>query len=544
MSIRNRLTALFVMVIVLPLVIALLYLYSSGLEGDRKRLENNAIEQIGASIERDLQIMSSAADMLASNPTVRQYLSIPTNEQIVDEQFDEMLTLRSIVSIIDQRKPIFAVRLFVAQDKMYTADRINLLDMDLFLNNPHFANASVRTMFTPVYTNRYLGQGTQEILSCVRLITHTRRVTEQVGGVAIDMQAEHLAETMRAWQSERLVSIALMDENGGVILSDGVAKAPSRFEYLVERKIAGTQWRLSAVFRSGLARFFPSGGGVALPVGMYIVAAALMMLLISLLIVRKISSRIGRMVETFTDAEPKAEKPSSGIFSSLDHAMDEAHLMIVRQQTQAREALEMELRLLQAQINPHFLYNTLDSIGWMIQGNRTDAATEAIIALARYLRIALSKGADVIRVCEEVDMAQLYAAIQQRRLEDSFTIECDVEAEAESCLLPKMTLQPIIENAILHGKAKHISVYVYTEADALVLSVTDDGMGMDEQSLAAMMQRKADPSHGYGIYNVNKRIRLFSGEKEGFGLEAESEAGKYTSFIVRVARVMADSSNE
>lgn len=553
MSIRNRLTGLFVMVIVVPLVLALLYLYLSGIESERRRLESTAVEQIGASIERDLQLVDNAANIMATNPTIRAYLSTSAESQIVDDQFDEMNALRNIISITDQSRPIHAIRLFMQENKLYIADQISFFTMDSFWKNPQFANASGGPYFTGVYTQAYLGQGSARVISSVRLIMHETYIMRAVGAVAVDMRASYLLELLNAWGGERVSRISLLDIQGEVIVTTngGAYVEPAR-GYTLSRDIVGTSWRLVATFDTGLhGLLFSREHGAVLPVGVYIVAAAVLMLVIAMLVVRRISGRIGRMVEVFSGVKRgkmeeqewlQATSTSHGIFSSIDRAVDEAQQMLISRQAQERAAMRMELKLLQAQINPHFLYNTLDSIGWMIQGEQVKNASQAIVALAKYLRLALSRGSDVITVRQEMEMARLYAWIQSQRQEGALEIACVLEPEAEACLLPKMTLQPIIENAILHGHATRIDIDIYAEGDRLVLSVSDNGVGLDKDEIADLLTQP-DPNRGYGIYNVNQRIQLFSDQAHGCGIEVDSEKGRYTTFTLQLARIVQDHNN-
>ena len=110
-----------------------------------------------------------------------------------------------------------------------------------------------------------------------------------------------------------------------------------------------------------------------------------------------------------------------------------------------------ELKALQSQINPHFLYNTLDMILWMAQKDEKENIQEVVYALSDYYKLILNKGEDFVPLIDELRLCEKYAAIQQKRFKGKIRFEIEVEAEAEACLLPKITLQPIVENAIIHG---------------------------------------------------------------------------------------------
>lgn len=197
-----------------------------------------------------------------------------------------------------------------------------------------------------------------------------------------------------------------------------------------------------------------------------------------------------------------------------------------------QENLHMtETRLLQAQINPHFLYNTLDAIVWLAEAHKTEEVVHMVTALSSFFRTTLSKGKDFITVQEEKSHIQSYLEIQQFRYQDILDYEIDIEEELYEFVLPKLTLQPLVENALYHGiKNKrgvgHIQVLGRKEGDNLVFQVRDDGIGMTKERLCEVRQliqgeRALDQEHsGFGLFNINERIRLYYGPE--YGLSAES----------------------
>lgn len=223
-----------------------------------------------------------------------------------------------------------------------------------------------------------------------------------------------------------------------------------------------------------------------------------------------------------------------------------------RSKVQEREA---QLRALQAQINPHFLYNTLDTINWIAIGHKAHDISQMIDGLARYFRLSLNKGKDVVTVTDELELAKVYLEIQQTRFPKSFEFAFELAGKdesdeapkvgliLESCLIPKLTLQPIVENALLHGirKAKgktgKITIRAYIDGDDLLLSVSDDGIGMDPDFAQTLLteprpaMRTDGSGSSYGLYNVNERIRLFSGED--YGLNIQSQLGEGTTITAR-----------
>ncbi|MCY9669308.1 sensor histidine kinase [Paenibacillus alginolyticus] len=194
---------------------------------------------------------------------------------------------------------------------------------------------------------------------------------------------------------------------------------------------------------------------------------------------------------------------------------------------------EYELALIQAQIKPHFLYNTLDVIYTLSEMGRARDVQRTTKALADFYRAALSKGRETITIEEEVRNVKDYLSIQRIRYSDVFTFEFDIRGEVLSGLIPKLTIQPLVENAIYHGlKTKGslglLKVTGEIVAGKIKIIVSDDGVGMLPQRLEALVKKPESPEQavGYGLRNVNDRIQLYFGDD--YGLQIESQPGQGT----------------
>lgn len=202
-----------------------------------------------------------------------------------------------------------------------------------------------------------------------------------------------------------------------------------------------------------------------------------------------------------------------------------------------------ELRVLQAQINPHFLYNTLDTIIWMVESKRTAQVVDLVRALSRFFRISLSKGEDWITVGEEFDHVSSYLAIQKIRYRDILDYEIDVDESILSATILKLTLQPLVENALYHGIKNKRSGGVIrvsgrcNDSTSLSIEVEDNGIGMTPERLAQVRAtllsvETGSSDGGYGLLNVNQRIRLYYGQRYGLQIGSVSGAGTTVSLTI------------
>lgn len=195
---------------------------------------------------------------------------------------------------------------------------------------------------------------------------------------------------------------------------------------------------------------------------------------------------------------------------------------------------KQEFDTLQSQINPHFLYNTLDIIVWMIENEKPDQAVKAVTALARFFRISLSRGKSIITVKDELEHVRNYLMIQHMRFKNRFSYTIEAEDEVLELASLKLMLQPFVENAIYHGMEfmdgdGEIFISAWKEGEDLYLKVSDNGLGMTEEQVARlfsdMPHTGSSRGSGIGVKNVNERIRLYFGSEYGLSIESEPDEG-------------------
>ncbi|MGM9527071.1 MAG: sensor histidine kinase [Oscillospiraceae bacterium] len=213
--------------------------------------------------------------------------------------------------------------------------------------------------------------------------------------------------------------------------------------------------------------------------------------------------------------------------STMRHLMED----IIEQEEQKRRS---ELEVLQSQINPHFLYNTLDSVIWMTEAGRHEEAIQMVTSLARLFRISLSRGKSVIPLSSELEHARYYMNIQQIRYKNKFSVQINALPGTEGLYTLKLVVQPILENAIYHGLSSAeddglITVTARREEDDLVIEVADNGMGMRPEVADSLLDEDRPDvrtsGSGIGVRNVHRRIRLTFGERYGLSIHSEPDVG-------------------
>lgn len=246
--------------------------------------------------------------------------------------------------------------------------------------------------------------------------------------------------------------------------------------------------------------------------------------------------------ESFTFQAVEGSYEIDELSTSFGHMVVRIQELMERVRQEEISLRKTELNALQAQINPHFLYNTLDSIAWMCEEGRNKEAVEMVNALAKLFRISISKGHELITIEREVVHAQSYLQIQKFRYKNQFSYIFEVEDSCKEYLCNKITLQPLIENAIYHGldMSEHgeIHVAVYEKDDDIIMTVTDNGIGMEQSQCESILKTDSNSNNGIGIKNVNDRIRIYFGEKYGLSITSELDEG--TRIEIRIPKIMEE----
>ncbi len=436
------------------------------------------------------------------------------------------------------------------------------------MENMHFSTPHIQNLFDDGSRRYYW------VISLSREVELTDRGVSRQGVLLVDMDFSSVSRMMR-----RINTLTngqyyyLCDGSGEMIyhprqvqLSDGICSEnhmeASRYKDGVYDEIFGgerrkvvvntisyTGWKLVGVIPYSV---FTYG---MIDIRYFIVMLILLMAMTLALINRVVSVRISRPILKLNDSVLEYEagkEPNIYIggsqeirhlglsiqnsYEQIEHLMEE----IVMEQGERRKS---EFEALQSQINPHFLYNTLDSITWMIEGERNDEAVFMISQLARFFRISLSRGRSIIRVGDELQHAWSYMNIQKVRYKDSFSVVFDVDQDLHPYCIAKLVLQPILENAISYGVRGmddngEIRVSGEKRDGDLILAVKDNGIGMSKEE-ADLALRDGNRIHkrgsGVGLVNVNNRIRFLFGK--AYGLRIESEPDEGTTVFIHIPAI-------
>lgn len=311
-------------------------------------------------------------------------------------------------------------------------------------------------------------------------------------------------------------------------------------DWLVERKQIGyTGWNIVVV--NSMSNLLVENRRFHYIIWFILLLVGAILILLDIQVFRNFTDPVYQLLATMEDFgkgnyNSRAKEEGIGELKSLSAnfniMVDKLQKQMEEIRQNEREKQKMEKKLLQSQINPHFLYNTLDSIIWMIRSEEYEGAGEMVSSLAKFFRISLSQGKDMIPLGKELEHATSYLKIQNIRFKDKF----DFKVEAD----PKLSIQPLLENAIYHGmegmyEDGEIIISVYEEEDSIKIDVADNGLGMTEDKLEYIMNHQVVSSKrgsGIGVRNVHERIQLIYGKQYGITITSELDEGTTATITI------------
>lgn len=532
------------------------------------RAAEKMMEQTAEALEDYLVSMRQISDTVYYNVIKEE--SFPDNERNIQSGMNLLYEgnddgIRSI-AIYNSSGSLMAAEP-IAQQK----EDPNVTDQDWFrqaieeMENMHFSAPHIQNLFDDG-TMRYYW-----VISLSRAVELTDGGESQLGVLLVDMDYSGIFRMMmRINESNSGQYYYLCDNTGNIIFhprqiqiseENGMENNEEITQYkdgiyndvldgenrkIIVNTISYTGWKLV-----GVLPYSAMTDGM-LNIRYFIVLLMLLVAMTLAVINRVVSVGIARPIlnlnesvrkyeaggtpEIYIGGTPEIIHLGQSIQSSYEQ-IDRLMKKIVLEQNERRKS---ELDVLQSQINPHFLYNTLESITWMIEGERNDEAVFMISQLAKLFRISLSKGNTVITVKDELQHAQSYMNIQKVRYKNAFSVEFDIDPEINSCCMVKLVLQPILENAINYGVSGmedhgEIIVRGWLKSGKVFLSVEDSGIGMTEEQVHLLLtdsSRVHKHGSGVGLVNVNNRIRLLFGKEYGVTVVSEPDEGTTVTICV------------
>lgn len=536
-------------------------------------LENNKqmLEQVSWNLNSYIRNMMNISDFM--------YYNVIKNKDLTEESIDKEMNL-----LYEENKDYLVSIVCVTEDGAVLAagpiatrkKSVDLKEQEWFvqagekIENLHFTTPHVQNIFE---SSNYQYAWVISLSRSVELtnVGHTRR-----GVLLVDMNYSAIEQVFDKANEQNSGYVYLMDRNGEIIyhpkqkaIYSGMMKENNRMaasyedgthvenfmgeeRAVVVKTIGYTGWKIVNV--TPTSELFRN----TIHIGFFMVMICTVTIFLILFGNIFISDRVTEPLRNLEDSiryleEGHLEEEHIYIGGSheIRHLGQTITLMVkrmkdlmdkmVREQEDKRKS---ELDALQSQINPHFLYNTLDSVVWMVECEQYREAISMVKALAKLFRISLSKGNSIITIEDELTHAQNYMSIQQMRYRNKFCVKIDVEPTIRDCITIKLIVQPILENAIYHGMEfmdgeGEITVHGYEKDGDIYIDVSDNGMGIPEETIESLLTDKSrarGKGSGIGLWNVNQRIALYF--KGDYGLSIKSELDEGTTVTIHLPKIL------
>ena len=583
LSLQKQLLIYMVLLIAVPLLLMMAlgnYYYASGIDEQSTQFSIQMLDQVRMNIEASVGTVDRMLEYLAADEDVINYLRL--------ENFYSPGRIRLETAVRDRMWIYFSADpqlvgglLVAGENGLYASNELYRvarypLTRDQWYIQAVQADGERVLISRPIGRNirNYRGYSANNIVSVVRAVKDPD-TGELLGVVIADLFTQAIEERIRDVTLGKSGYVFVQDSEGEIVyapVNDTVYRIRSewlqqepgihvingeRYQLLYTHSQV-TGWSTVGVFRVGetLEQMESLQRYTVIAALLSIVLATVLSLRFSASFVGPISNLRRLMAEaengnldvSFDTRDYSGEiRQLGGSFNSMMDKIRELLGMVYKEQQDKREA---EIRTLQAQINPHFLYNTLDTIHWMAEEHQALDIVKLVGALTRLFRVSLSRGREVISLAEEMEHVRSYLYIQKVRYESKLHYRIDVPESLLSLRVNKLILQPLVENAIYHGiKQKrgegHILLTGARRGDTLVLRVEDDGAGMSPEKCAQLNQALRAPGehgydHGYGIFNVNDRIRLSYGREYGLRYEINDRGGITVELVCPAITQRAD----
>lgn len=585
----SKLMCIYFLLIVLPLGMFSFYAYlrvRDMVQEQTFSAAQNAFDDTCMSLERLLGRLDGVIDILSTDPLVYMMASNDPRDYTYIHRLEDSDQLATTFEYLCMLADVDLIRLYVSNDYSYSNTMTNIVQISEVEHSGWYrtaAQGSGRLWCAPSdFEDAYAGSE-QHCFSSVQIIYNPRSVKEPLAVLRVDIDAARV---------EQLITGTSVTDNGLLLLLrgddilfssdsdpaiahvDALVKQAQEFtsdawetlqadgmEYYVRcREIGPSGWHIASILPH--RDVFRLSRELSAEMLVIVVSVALAAYLLAYLISQSTLKRIAQLTGTMhavesgnvaVRLEPSGNDEIAQLMDGFNQMMDRVDALMEERVEHGRQIKNLELKALQAQINPHFLYNSLDLINCTAINRNVPEISRMVNALGKFYRLSLSKGQEIISLADELKHAKLYVEIQNLRFENRILAEWDTDPSVDRCQIIKIVLQPVIENAILHGifekpsKCGKLKVTVRRCSGGIRITVEDDGVGMDEATLLAGFSRTTTPettvtSGGYGIRNIQERLILAYGAP--YGLSCESRPGEGTTVTIYIPEITPEENQE
>lgn len=561
-------SVLMVIAVLIFLLIALNYTRNSIYENSIN-YTSQIIKQVNYDIDSYMEYLKNISSIVASSSDVSNYLyNDNQNEEERQEQKERIVA--QFKTIFDSRRDIYNIAAVANNGRSILNSGEDDFTEYINIKEQSWYNAALESDSAVEISSSHVQNAIKTSYKWV--ITLSRALTnyntgERDGVFFVDLNYSAISELCNNNSIGNKGYIFILDEEGNIIyhpkqqLMYGGLKTENIREIMASEAdhfITGD--KLYTISKSDKTGWTVVGAAYTAELlknnkqaqMMYLLVAAILLLsviVISSFISREITKPIRQLRDSMSMVEEgqfdkanvdvTAKNEIGSLSKSFNVMTERIHTLMEQNVYEQKQKRKNEMKALQAQINPHFLYNTLDSIIWMSEAGQNEEVVLMTSALAKLLRQSISNDKEQVTIAEEIEYVRSYLIIQKMRYKDKLEYSIEVVPEINQVMIIKFALQPIVENAIYHGlkykgKKGNLNIRGYERGGKVYITIADDGVGMDEEVLQHIFDEtvKEHKSNGVGVPNVQKRLQLYYGSEFGVSYISRKGAGTVATVMV------------
>lgn len=557
--------------LIITVSVGIIYYYKSTsiIEDELTKSVDYSISRLNLDISSFADRIMDISDSIATNPTVRKLLVNSANKGSFETQLDNYILISDIFNSFPYNPAIYRSRIYMDNSFNSSRQTVSFLNLREASRENWYSRAN-RLNGKLCWTNSYsykVGEGRFErLISCARVLKDYNQTDRIISYVSIDVRERELYNILNQTEKaidgriyltggnneivscydpnmigQRIDSLNGFDIDGLTGKNRSVMAVNGEKSLVIADALPELGWRTVAIL--SMQSFVDKNNAIFLSLLQISLAVFLLSLVLAALLSFNITGRIRKLIEYIRKLDvEKYEEPLEAVYrdeiseliKAFNHMVYENHVLVNEVYKKNLEKKGAEIKLLQAQINPHFLYNALDTANWMAQKYKARDIMKFLKHLSNFYRLSLSKGRNIVSINDEVEHVRSYLKIQQIKSNDAITAEYNISPVILEYFIPKLILQPIVENAIIHGiqeteeQKGTIEIEGYAENSLIKLRVRDNGVGMGPEKLEQIRGKIAADSDGsgsYGLRNVNQRIAHYFGKDYGINISSAEGAG-------------------
>ena len=580
MKLFQKFVLTYCILLIIPILIISSYAYAKL----SNIITDNFLNSASESFEQSLDYMNytvykifDTSNTIVVNNTVTDILTHDAEEYPLTEQIYDFSKLQSYLCSFENNLDIKKINLYINDGLIYSSENVSFFKASS-LKNTKVEDCILRTnarfIWGPMW---YLNESTvNDTLFLLKSIKNPDDLSEDIGFLRIDFRKSIIQDIIDKINPLDDVFSFVINSDNKIIASSRdlkdlydnssidleLIKSAAQFSnqlttfddgkfYLQSAAIDKTDWYMVNVLpKSSILSTIKTQRNYLFII---VILTIIMAIILAAYLVKVINKRLFQVIDGMRQVpnghlnnyiENDSSDEVGELIDNYNYMISKMSVLIDEQYKLGKDVKNAELKALQSQINPHFLYNTLDMINWMAQKNMNKEISLAVKNLAKFYKLSLNKGKDITTIRNEVEHSKLYVNLQNMRYDNRITLITKLDESLMNCSIPKITFQPIIENSINHGilgrgmENGSILISGYISQNNLIIQISDDGIGIEKEVLPLILKENnlQTKGSGYGLKNINQRIKLLYGESYGLSFTSNYGFGTTVEITLPVIR--------